>query len=284
MKKPPAPTTNDSPWRNASDNLCKRLAEQYPTQVAQWLFGVSQVEIAKTELPRAPIHADAVLFSHNGSETLHAEFQLTLKSRPAVPLRMLDYYVGLKRKHPRRRVRQVLVVLKPTDRHIPDRYEDHDTSHCYRVIKLWETNPQELLKYDGLLPLATLCQAESGETLLKAVAQRIRRIKSPELRRETFNASRLLAGLRYDAGVIIRTLQQGGIMEESVIYQDIIRTGELKLALKQLEQRFGKVSSKLQRQLEGLAAAQIEALGLALLDFKSKNELNDWLTRQVASR
>jgi predicted transposase YdaD len=104
--------SSDKPKRSHSDNLCKRLAEQYPAQFADWLFGVSQVTVQKTELSREPIHADAVIFSSSGGETLHAEFQTTLKSDVPMPLRMLDYYVGLKRKQPRQRVRQALLVLK----------------------------------------------------------------------------------------------------------------------------------------------------------------------------
>ena len=284
-----------SPPRRASDNLCKRLAEQYPAQVAQWLFGVNQVALEKTELQRTPIHADAVVFSHNRSETLHAEFQTTLKSKPPVPLRMLDYYVGLKRQHPRRRIRQVLVVLKPTDQPVPDRYEADDTLHRYRVIKLWEVDPQELLKHEGLLPLATLCHAESGEQLLAKVATRIKRIKSPQLRRETLNASRMLAGLRYDADLIRRILQTGDIMKESVIYQEIFQEGKQlgftegqqegkrELAIQMLEWRFGKLPVEARQQLAQLAVGQIKTLCKASLKFKTINELTAWLTQHVTA-
>ena len=84
-----------------SDNLCKRLAEQFPAEFARWAFGVTgAVKVDKTELSREPIRADAAIFSHEARETLHAEFQTTLKSEVPVPLRFLDYYVGFKRKQP----------------------------------------------------------------------------------------------------------------------------------------------------------------------------------------
>ncbi|MGH8500827.1 MAG: hypothetical protein ACRERV_18735, partial [Methylococcales bacterium] len=147
-----APKAPAKPDRGASDTLCKRLAEEYPEQFAEWLFGAKgKVKVDKTELSREPIRADSVIFSHEENETLHAEFQTTMKSDVPVPLRFLDYYVGFKRKNPSRRVRQVLVVLKQTDEKIPDRYEDERTVHIYDVVEVWKQNPALLLRHEGLL-------------------------------------------------------------------------------------------------------------------------------------
>jgi len=193
-----APRPADQPERKVSDNLCKRLAESSPEQFAQWLFGpgLGPVTVLKTELSREPIRADSVILARADQEVLHAEFQTTLKSEVPLPLRMLDYYVGFKRQRPDRRVRQALIVLKETLEEVPDRYEDEHTLHRYRVIKMWEQDPRALLRHEGLLPLATLCRAESGEQLLQEVAARIRRVKSRERRRDVVNLSRVLAGLR----------------------------------------------------------------------------------------
>ncbi|HMY74927.1 MAG TPA: hypothetical protein PLQ88_24125, partial [Blastocatellia bacterium] len=200
-----------------SDNLCKRLAEQYPQQFARWLFGVKSgtVKVEKTELRRTPVHADSVLLSSE-SEAMHTEFQTTRKSRVPLPLRMLDYYVGLKRQKPHLRIRQVLIVLKETQTEIPDRYEDEFTSHRYQVVKMWEQDPKELLQNEGLLPLATLCRTESGEKLLAEVADKVSQIKSPERRREVLSLSRVLAGVRYDKNLIYRILKESDMLEESV--------------------------------------------------------------------
>lgn len=286
--------SSDKLKRSQSDNLCKRLAEQYPAQFAAWLFGVSQVTVQKTELSREPIRADAVIFSHAGIETLHAEFQTTLKSAVPMPLRMLDYYVGLKRKQPHRRVRQALIVLKQTGGEIPDRYEDELTVHRYHVVKLWEQDPVELLKHEGLLPLATLCRTDSGEKLLGTVAAQIKRIKSRERRRETLNWSRVLAGLRYDKSLIIKVLKESDMLEESVIYQDIfqkgkqqgveqgVEQGERRVALRQLERRFGKLPPGVRGQIAGLAVTQLEELCEALLDFQTRSEMLAWFKQRAA--
>jgi predicted transposase YdaD len=288
-------STYNKPKRSHSDNLCKRLAEQYPAQFAAWLFGVSQVTVQKTELSREPIHADAVIFSSSGGETLHAEFQTTLKSDVPMPLRMLDYYVGLKRKQPRQQVRQVLLVLKQTGETIPDRYEDDRTLHSYDVLRMWEQKPRELLKYDGLAPLATLCRAQSGEQLLKEVAP-------------TSNASsRVSSGARRstsracspDKSLIIRVLKESDMLEESVIYQDIFQKGkqqgvqqgvqqglqhERHLVLRQLERLLGKLPAKVQKQVGQLDFEQLAALGEALFDFTSEKELAAWLKHQAINR
>ena len=270
------------PQRNASDNLCKRLAEEHPAQFAYWLFGVrGNVKVEKTELDREPVRADAVIFSRADSETLHAEFQTTMKSAVPVPLRLLDYYVGLKRRNPQRRIRQVLVVLKPAAEPIPDRYEDEDTWHRYTVVKMWEQDASMFLRNPALLPLATLCRAAAGEPLLAAVAERINEIESPAQRRETLYWSRMLAGLRYDKNLIGNILKESDMLEESVIYQDILEKGEKKLIRRLLERRFGKLSKVTLKNIERLMAEQIEALADALLDFKTKDDLTRWFGKHA---
>ena len=95
-------TPKASAPRGTRDTLCKRLAEEYPEQFARWLFGVvGKVKVEKTELDREPIRADSVIFSHDENETLHAEFQTTMKREMPVPLRLLDYYVGFKWQNPK---------------------------------------------------------------------------------------------------------------------------------------------------------------------------------------
>jgi len=200
----------DRQERIASDNLCKLLTEQYPDQFARRFFGpqVGKVEILKTELSREPIRADSAILLAESGDLLHIELQTTIKSAVPVPLRMLDYYVGFKRQNPSRRVRQVLIVLKDTGEQIPDRYVDERTTHIYDAACMWLLKPGPLLEHEGLLPMATLCQAELGdEELLETVVARIRKIESRERRREAISLSRALAGLRYDKKMIYRILK-----------------------------------------------------------------------------
>lgn len=83
------------------------------------------------------------------------------------------------------------------------------------------------------------------------------------------------------------------MLEESVVYQDILRKGrkqglqqgaeqgERKLTLRLLERRIGKLSRPVQQKVERLTVEQIETLGEALLDFQSKSDLGRWLKQHA---
>ena len=79
------------------------------------------------------------------------------------------------------------------------------------------------------------------------------------------------------------------MLEESVIYQDIFQKGHLSgkqegrkeegqnIALLQLETKFGSLSRVVRQQIERLVTEQVEALCKALINFKSKQDLTQWL-------
>jgi len=86
------------------DNVCKFLAEQYPAAFVRWLLTpelltteAEDIQLLKTELSQEPIRADALTFLKTANRILHLEFQ-TLPAAQ-LPLRMLDYYVRLKREY-----------------------------------------------------------------------------------------------------------------------------------------------------------------------------------------
>lgn len=53
--------------------------------------------------------------------------------------------------------------------------------------------------------------------------------------------------------------------------------GEISLVLRQLSRRFGSLSQNAQTQIQSLSLPQIEALGEALLDFSTPDDLTHWL-------
>jgi predicted transposase YdaD len=53
--------------------------------------------------------------------------------------------------------------------------------------------------------------------------------------------------------------------------------GERSLILKQLDRKLGSISADLRSQVESLSVSQLEALGEALLDFSSIEDLKTWL-------
>ncbi len=92
------------------------LAEKYPADFARWLIGEesTNIEVLKTELSLEPIRADSVTFIRTGNIILHIEFQTLTQSNPAVPFRMLDYSVRLKRQY-KCPVVQIVIFLQETD-------------------------------------------------------------------------------------------------------------------------------------------------------------------------
>lgn len=64
--------------------------------------------------------------------------------------------------------------------------------------------------------------------------------------------------------------------------QEGLREGEAQLLLRQLQCRFGALSEAQQRQIKALQVEQLEALGEALLEFKTRAEVDAWLNAHPA--
>lgn len=264
------------------DNACKYLAEQYPAEFVNWLLSVQpqDIQVLKTELTLEPIRADAVTFLQTAHQILHIEFQTLPESNPPIPFRMLDYSVRLKRRY-RRDVEQVVIFLQATSNEIvfTGEYRDRTTSHYYRVIRLWEQDSAPFLANPGLLPLATLTQTNSPQSLLAQVAERVARISDREQRQNIAGCAEILAGLRFEKD-LIRQFFREDIVRESVIYQDIwqrgLQQGEVALITRLLRRRLGEIDSSVIERVRGLSIEQLEELGEALLDFSDADDLMAW--------
>lgn len=271
------------------DNVCKRLAELYPRDFATWLLGepVAEVEVLKTELGNDPIRADSVIFLRLAAAILHLEFQTTLKSRPPLPLRMLDYWVRLFR-DTGLPVIQFVVLLTETNEEVPMEFRAANTWHRYNVVKIPEQSPDLFLQLPGLLPLATLAHSEEPERLLAQVAERVMQFQDADSGHELVGCVALLAGLRFDRQLIYQMLPEE-IMQESVIYQDAVRKGEirgeirgewkgmLKTVLIQLKYRFGPLAPEIESQISGLGQDLLSDLSIAQISFQDATDLDSWL-------
>jgi predicted transposase YdaD len=268
------------------DNTAKYLAELYPAEFAKWLLPdkTTEVTVLKTELSIDPIRADYVTFLQTSSRILHIEFQTLPKSNPPIPLRVLDYYVRLKRQY-NTPVTQVVIFLQQSSDPIAftEEYTDEFTIHRYRVIRLWEQDSALFLDNPALLPLAPLTRTDSPATLLSQVAQNIAKIPDRDERQNIAGCTEIFAGLRFEKDLIRQFLRED-IMQESVIYQDILqkgnKQGEERLILRQLNRRFGEIDSSNIERVRVLSVEQLETLGEALLDFSSVDDLIVWLDQQ----
>jgi predicted transposase YdaD len=268
------------------DNTAKYLAELYPAEFAKWLLPdkTTEVTVLKTELSIDPIRADYVTFLQTSSRILHIEFQTLPKSNPPIPLRVLDYYVRLKRQY-NTPVTQVVIFLQQSSDPIAftEEYTDEFTSHRYQVIRLWEQDSALFLDNPALLPLAPLTRTDSPAALLSQVAQNIAKIPDRDERQNIAGCTEIFAGLRFEKDLIRQFLRED-IMQESVIYQDILqkgnKQGEERLILRQLNRRFGEIDSSNIERVKVLSVEQLETLGEALLDFSSVDDLIVWLDQQ----
>ena len=271
------------------DSTLKYLVEKYPQAFTRWLFNqqpAEDIEILNTELSTEPIRADALFFVRVADAILHLEFQTLPQSEPPLPLRMLDYWVRLYRQY-RCDIEQVIIFLKPTRLAgvFENQFTERNLSFRYRVIRIWECDPEPLLTTPGLLPLAVLAQAEVPETLLSQVAAKIDMIEDRQQQRNLSACVQLLAGVKFDEQLIQAYFRED-MMQESVVYQRIIRQGleqgkhnEVKLIIRLLNRRIGQLNPQLHNQIEQLSFEQLEDLGEALLDFETEVDLTNWLNQ-----
>nr|WP_253274344.1 DUF4351 domain-containing protein [Myxosarcina sp. GI1] len=122
------------------------------------------------------------------------------------------------------------------------------------------------------------------------MAEEAAKIEVREQRQNILGCAGILAGLRFDEGLISQIFREE-VMKESVTYQAILREGrqqgiqqgrerELALIVRQLNRRIGAVSPEVRDRLEDLSIVQLEDLGEALLDFTTESDLLNWLDRR----
>jgi len=274
------------------DAVCKFLVETFSEDFARWLLGeaVSLTELSPSELLLEPIRAD-VLLLQSEQRVLHLEFQT--QSDPTMPFRMLDYWVRLHRRLPGRDIRQVVIYLLPSTSQwvYQATFEQGSTRHRFEVIRLWEQPTETFLTSPGLLPLAPLSRAENPEAILRQAAEQIDEIPDRTTQSNLSASTAILAGLVLEKGLIQQILRRE-LMQESVIYQDILEEGlreglqqglrqeAMSFVLRLLNRRCGNLPIELITQIQSLSVEQLEALGEAILDFETQNDLEQWLAEQ----
>ncbi|MEM8780527.1 MAG: Rpn family recombination-promoting nuclease/putative transposase, partial [Cyanobacteria bacterium P01_G01_bin.49] len=276
------------------DNICKFLAENYSSDFARWVFGEPKglTTLSPTELFVEPIRADALILLQSSDVVLHLEFQT--QPDEAIPFRMADYRLRVHRRYPNKDMRQLVIYLKSTGSELvrQNTFNISGMRHEFEVIRLWEQPYSDLLQFPGLLPLAILGRTDDRTQTLREIGSLIDNLGD---RREQSNiaaATSLLAGLVLKKDVISAVLREE-IMQDSVIYQDIkkqgieegleqgvqqgLQQGQAILVLRQLKRRIGEIESEDETRINGLSVEQLEALGDALLDFSSYDDLSSWL-------
>jgi predicted transposase YdaD len=139
----------------------------------------------------------------------------------------------------------------------------------------------------ALLPLAPLTRTNSPQSLLSQIANNVAKIADRETKQDIAAYTEILAGLRFEKD-FIRQLLSEDIMQESVIYQDILQKGEgkgeqkeaVKFCLMLLNQRFGQLDSEILERVKVLSVEQLENLGAALFNISEIADLVTWLNQE----
>jgi predicted transposase YdaD len=192
---------------------------------------------------------------------------------------MLDYYVRLTRQY-KVPVIQVVIFLQETNEKevFIEAYSSETTIHRYRVIRMWEQDSALFLNNPGLLPLAPLTRTNSPQSLLSQVSENVAKISDRETQQDIAAYTEILAGLRFEKN-LIRQLLSEEIMQESVIYQDILQKGEQRTIIRLLNRRFGEIDSSLLNSIRMLTIEKLDDLADSLLDFSEISDLVTWLNR-----
>ena len=186
-------------------------------------------------------------------------------------------YSALLKSHHRVPVRTSLVLLRPaadgpelTGR-FEQRYDDGEIYDWFRydVVRVWR-QPVEAVLGCGLtvLPLAPICDvvAEQVPGVLLAISERLEQEASAEQAATLWNATRILMGLRYEEEQVDAIIEGVSAMlfgirgiEESTVYQGILRRGEAKGRAE------GEAKGRAEGEAKGRAEGEAEGIREALL-------------------
>ena len=211
------------------DNICKFLAETFPTDFASWLLGepIAFTKLEPSELSVEPIRADSVIFLKSLRMILHIEFQTDPNKN--IPFRMTDYLLRLHRQFPDMEIYQVVIYLTPSESPLvyETKFNLGGLSHKFNVIRIWEQPTEIFQQYQGLLPFAALSQTNNPEETLRQVAKQIEQITDKQVQSNVAASTAIISGIALNKEIIQRLLRSE-IMKESVIYQEILLEGEAK--------------------------------------------------------
>ena len=270
------------------DNVCKFLAENFSEDYATWLLGhsVTLTKLSPTELSLEPIRADSLILEQSEDLVLHLEFQTEPDEK--MSFRMLDYRMRVYRRFPNKTMHQVVIYLKPTKSALvyQDSFQVGETTHRYRVIRLWEEQPEAFLRSPGLLPLAVLSKSSDPTIILRKVAQSLETISDKNLRQNLTAATAVFGGLVIQPD-IVKTILRSEIMRESAVYQEILQEGRQEGLQKGLQE--GLQKGLQEGRQEGLLEGKLKTiplltkLGLTIAEIAEELDLDVALVNQFVA-
>lgn len=185
----------------------------------------------------------------------------------------------------------VLVNILPPDPTvvIKDRFEGDFLGlralQDYRVVNLWEVEAEVVFEQAlvSLMPFVPILKS-GGD--VATVQRALNTLRSDERLVELESLLAFFARFVLDTELVSQIMRWDMVvLKESPWYQEILNEGEIKgrqeegrsLIIRQLTRRFGTIAPAAEAKIQTLSIAQLEALGEALLDFASAEDLDNWL-------
>jgi predicted transposase YdaD len=267
--------------RRPFDVNMRSLATRHGPDFLQWFLG-EDAHFERTEesvMVSVERRADLLVRFQDQDERLqllHAEFQLQIvENDPAQypPFRMFEYAAMTCRSFGQVPI-QILVLMENTAaaRRIPDHFAEGGVRVSYRVIRLWEEDPQVILDsgLTGLLPLLPLMAGSSADLLEESLSALEERLESSEERTSLMKVAALLASIRTKPN-IIRSILRGramvNLMEETPLGRELLAERAERLLQENIE-REARIREADQAGREaGLKAGQAEGLRQAVMRF-----------------
>ncbi|RRR71678.1 MAG: DUF4351 domain-containing protein [Candidatus Viridilinea halotolerans] len=278
-----------------TDNPLKRLVTIAAKDVAAWLLNSPVREVTTQAsnllLPAQAVDSDLVLFvlREDGRKViLHLEFQGPGSKRP-MPRRMLEYRIRLNATYPNMPVISVVWYVGNTgaddtgEHHEVDEDGHVDLTWRYRVIHLWNMDGEALLALNrpALAALIGQTRLRDPEPALRQAVQQIVTGTSGRLQELLLIELLTLCTDEEVAAMAEQIVQYDSCgMPESPIIRKWREEGQLTLLLRQLVRRYGPLSTETRDRVASLTTPQMLDLAEALLDFTSRDDLEQWLAQQ----
>jgi len=245
------------------DITLKFLSGKFPDHFINLIFDGFEGEVTSQdkELPSTRRESDYLVRVKNTSSTsdddaefiVHMEFQSSIDVN--MPARMLSYFTRIFERY-KLPVYSVVIYLNPDNarNNIPDTFVNsingkENLTFKYKVLKFWEIDQDKIIDNNlyGLFPILPLVKhrtvddkgnlAECFDLVQNAD------IENDKLKAEMYVCTGILAGLRYPKE-LIESLMKVEIMEESVIYKNILNKGMEKGIEKGIEEGIIQILSK----------------------------------------
>ncbi len=243
------------------DVAVKDLVEGYPADWVARLTGevAAPVTVMDADLSTVSPEADKLLrVGADPPWLLHLEFQASRD--PTLARRLLRYNVLIHERH-RLPTLSALLLLRPQadDPTLMGRYgyeaPGGSVAFEYRLLKVWETSPEEWLTGGlGTLPLAPVSAVTEEEVpeVIERMEARLLREAEAEVQQALWMSTFLLMGLRFGVEEVGELLRGVNAMQESTTYQAILEEGRRKGELE------GRRKGKLEGELEGRRKGELE--------------------------